>query len=268
MILFADSGVGGLVYLQELRQRRRELSLGYLADTAGFPYGERAPDNLRSRILLVVSTFLEQCTADDPLEALVVACNTASVAALDMLRQHLSVAVVGVVPAVKPAAAHTRTGHLAILSTRRTAGDPYTADLVSRFASQCRVTTLGLPDLIAEIEAAGCREGDQRVLAAIRRDVVQSLPRDVDVVVLACTHFVGYRELFSAALGPGVTVLDSLEGVTNRLCSLFPRDHQRAGGMHTVPVYHTAADPPVYHCGSGISGYRMVHLPIPGKGHS
>jgi glutamate racemase len=249
MILFFDSGVGGMSYMQEFLSRTTDRPCLYLADTAFFPYGEKAPEAVRERVVSLVRAAAERYT----LEAIVVACNTASVVALDALRHTVSVPVVGTVPAVKPAATRTRTGHIAVLATSRTVEDPYTDDLVERFARLGKVSRLGLPRLVAAAEgwcaddpesgadpaaSLGSTDGGQtsrheterRIEEIIREDVQARLAEDVDTIVLACTHFVRFRETFSRVLGTRVAVVDSLDGVTRRLMAVLGIEDTRKGG--------------------------------------
>lgn len=212
MVLFFDSGIGGLAYLQEFL-RRRSVPVVYLGDTAFFPYGDRSPEEVRDRVVRLVSQMADLY----PLDAAVIACNTASVVALDAVRRDVDIPVIGVVPAVKPAAGITRTGHIAVLSTNRTAGDPYTEDLVRRFARYSRVTLLGLPRLVQAAEENICGAAVPSVTKIIEEDVKNVLEADVDTVVLACTHFIGIRDIIARVLGPGRTVVDSLDGVVRRL---------------------------------------------------
>lgn len=213
MILFFDSGIGGLSYLDRFLELRREAAVAYLADTAFFPYGERPPEVVRDRVVYLI----ERVTEVYPIDAIVIACNTASVVALEAVRHTTGLPVVGVVPAVKPAASMTKTNHIAVLSTSATARDPYTDDLVSRFAGVCDVSRIGLPRLVAAAEESICSSPDPSVRTIVREDIVPIIDRRVDTVVLACTHFIRIRSVIEEELGPGIRVVDSVEGVVKRL---------------------------------------------------
>jgi len=218
-VVFFDSGVGGLVYLEAFAQRNPAVATDYIADTAFFPYGERDPREVEERVVACFSALPD----DGKPDLAVLACNTASVVALARLRREVSYPVVGVVPAVKPAAARTRSGHLTILSTNRTANDPYTRDLVERFAQYYHVHAVGLPDLVDRAERAFCDESD--LVQEIDRDVRPAIPGSVDTVVLACTHFVRYRRSFEQVFGERVAVVDSLDGVVRRIEYLLDREN-------------------------------------------
>ena len=235
-VLFLDSGIGGRVYLEEFLRRRPSRCTAYLADDAWFPYGERSPDEVRRRVVELAHAVAEI----HPLAAIVVACNTASVVSLPALRDAFSLPVVGTVPAVKPAAAQTRSGHIAILATNRTVRDPYTQELVRQFARLAEVTRLGLPRLVAAAERNDALDAPE-LLNAIEEDVVSALPATVDTVVLACTHFVRLRPLFERLLGPAVTVVDSLDGVVNRLEAVLPSLPTGDHGTACPPRWYSTA---------------------------
>jgi glutamate racemase len=273
MILFVDSGIGGMTYMEEFLSRTIDRSCLYLADTAYFPYGEKPPEAVRDRVVSLVRSVNQAYT----LEAIVIACNTASVVALEAVRKTVSIPVVGTVPAVKPAAARTRTGHIAVLATSRTVEDPYTDDLVARFARLGKVSRLGLPRLVAAAEewcaddggadSAGSshlrvtggsprRRAEERIEDIIREDVRARLAPDVDTIVLACTHFVRFREIFTRVLGPGVAVIDSLDGVTRRLMAVLGIEEPR-GGAAATPAILLRTGP----TGSGCGGDEWTIFP-------
>ena len=220
--LVFDSGVGGLSVVGEIRRRLPDLALDYAADDAFRPYGEKTPEQLRARLPGLVRTLAHMVDA----QLVVIACNTASVTALDAIRAESAVPVVGVVPAVKPAAAATRTGSLAVLGTPATIRQDYVDDLVADFASHREVLRIGSVELVrlAEDKLAG-REVDMVRL----RDELTSLDArpDIDTVVLACTHFPLLREELRSVLREGVQLIDSGEAIARRVESLlgsFARD--------------------------------------------
>jgi glutamate racemase len=143
-----DSGLGGLSILREVRQRLPRHDLLYLADSAYCPYGPRHADEVRARALAIGRWLVEQGAA-----LLVVACNTASSAALDVLRAELPIAVVGMEPGLKPAAAATRSGRIGVLATSNTLAGARFAALVERYAEGVEVITQPCPGLVELVEA-------------------------------------------------------------------------------------------------------------------
>ncbi|HEX7762179.1 MAG TPA: glutamate racemase, partial [Cellvibrio sp.] len=125
-ILVFDSGVGGLSVAREIQQRLPQVSLVYASDNAFFPYGTKGEAELIARVDLVIRTLLDRYAVD----ILVIACNTASTLALPHLRSQLSLPIVGVVPAIKPAATQSKTGVIGLLATPATVARPYTHELI------------------------------------------------------------------------------------------------------------------------------------------
>ncbi|MFW5826963.1 MAG: glutamate racemase [Alkalispirochaeta sp.] len=238
MILFFDSGVGGLVYMEAFQRRDPSRSCLYVADDGMFPYGEKDPDTVRERVVRVVLSAMKRY----PVEAIVVACNTASVVALKALREAVTVPVVGTVPAVKPAAALTKSGHIAVLATNQTVHDPYTDDLVRQFARIVRVSRRGLPQLVSAAERYYCSQDDREVRQVISEEVRPRLDDDVDTVVLACTHFVRFRSHFTAVLGEQIRVVDSLDGVTRRLLHVLPERSEPLGPDESPILLRTGGE--------------------------
>ncbi len=183
-ILVFDSGVGGLSIVQALRERMPSLPLVYACDNAAFPYGQKTETWLKKRVHSVVSGLVQEIQPS----LIVLACNTASTLTLPELRQSFNLPIVGVVPAIKPAAFMTRSGHIGLLATYGTVNRPYTQKLIDEFASDCKVIKVGSNRLVelAEIYLAGGKLADQDLL-----EILQPLLAEqrLDTVILGCTHF-------------------------------------------------------------------------------
>ncbi|MDO6823901.1 glutamate racemase [Marinobacter sp. 1_MG-2023] len=182
-ILVFDSGVGGLSVAARVHEQLPIASIVYLADNAAFPYGALSESVVVERCCRLISKALEQY----PCDAIVVACNTASTVALPNLRAITDVPVVGVVPAVKPAATQTKNRRIGILATPATVRRPYLDELIREFAPDCQVERVGHPGLVqwAEDLARGVPVPQCNLDGAVRK------LRDagVDTVVLGCTHY-------------------------------------------------------------------------------
>src|ERR1700722_10448540 len=146
--LLFDSGVAGLSVLRESANLLPQLRLPYAADNAAFPYGPKSEAELVARVSAVIGALVE-ATAPD---IVVIACNTASTTALDAVRQFLTIPVIGVVPAIKPAAAASQTRVIGLLGTKATVASAYTKTLIEQFADGCTVLTHGTPELVAAAE--------------------------------------------------------------------------------------------------------------------
>ena len=216
-LLFFDSGVGGLSVLQPARAVLPFAPIVYLADSAGFPYGERTEADIAER----VPALLARAVAQYAPRLAVIACNTASTIALDHARAALDIPIVGTVPAIKPAAELSRTRVIGVLGTQATVRQPYVDDLAARFAADCTVIRHGSPELVALAEAklAGHRVGFEAVRAAALPLFEAPRGDDIDVIVLACTHFrLLDAELRSAF--PGVELVDGANGIARRIAHL------------------------------------------------
>lgn len=193
-----DSGIGLLAAATAVRRLRPDAELVLSSDPGSMPWGPRTPEDVTARALAVA----EAAAAHRP-DALIVACNTASVRALPALRARLEpgVPVIGTVPAIKPAAAGG--GTVAIWATPATTGSPYQRGLIREFADGVTVTEVPCPGLADAVEHADQAGIDAAIAAAAART-----PDDVRAVVLGCTHYELVAERIRAAVQqPGVAPL-------------------------------------------------------------
>ena len=209
-IAIFDSGIGGLSILREVRRRLPQHDLVYLADSAYCPYGPRPADEVRARALAIGRWLVEQGAA-----LLVVACNTASSAALDMLRAELPIAVVGMEPGLKPAAAATRSGRVGVLATSNTLAGARFAALVERYAEGVEVITQPCPGLVELVEAGELDGPAVRTL--VERYVAPLLDRGVDTLVLGCTHYPFLRSTIGEIAGAQVAIVDTGPAVASQV---------------------------------------------------
>jgi glutamate racemase len=213
-IAIFDSGIGGLPYLEPARASLPSESFVYLADRADFPYGTKAREEVRDIVLRLVSRLVE---AYDP-KAIVIACNTASQAALDAVRKaHPGLPIVGTVPAVKPAALRTRSGTIGVMATEGATQDPYLDSLILRYAKGVTVIRESAQALVAFVERRAVLAGPEERREAVRPFVRSLVDRGADEIVLACTHFLHLRREIAELAGPGVEVVDSRDGVAGQL---------------------------------------------------
>lgn len=240
-IAFYDSGIGGLPYLTWVRERLSDERFVYIGDSEHFPYGEKSHDELRKIAESVVGRIIERFAP----KLVVVACNTASVVALSHLRARFSVPFVGVVPAVKPAAARSRGGKIGLLATTRTVSDAYSERLIQEYASGCKVVRVSGQGLVAFVENELLDAGPACVDAALEEAVRPLREARVESVILGCTHFTFLDRAISERLGEGVEVIDSREGVGLQVMRVLEQKGllTRDGEMPpAAEVYHTGAD--------------------------
>lgn len=228
-VLVFDSGVGGLSVVAEIRKRLPGLSLDYVADDAFRPYGEKSAHALIERLPELLSVLDIMLQPD----CIVIACNTASTTALSAIRDHVSTPVIGVVPAIKPAAELSRTGKIGVLGTPGTVKRDYVDGLIHQFAGECDVLLQGSVKLVEFAERKLAGEGIS--LDAIKQEIAPLFTDEkninVDVVVLACTHFPLLREEFQAVSEENVQWIDSGEAIARRvdtvLSTLTPAPSQK-----------------------------------------
>ena len=226
-VLVFDSGVGGLSVYDEVRQLLPDLHYLYAFDNAGFPYGEKSETFIVERVVAIV----EAITQRYPLSLVIIACNTASTVSLPALRERFAFPVVGVVPAIKPAARLTRNGVVGLLATRATVRRPYTHELVSQFAGSCNIEMLGSAELVELAEAK--LHGEEVALDEVRR-IVQPwlrMAEPPDTVVLGCTHFPLLREELQQVLPEGTRLIDSGAAIARRTVWLLE---------HEAPQIHSS----------------------------
>ncbi len=212
-VLFLDSGIGGLPYLELARERLPRETFVYLADTANFPYGQKS----RARVTAAVVESARRGIAALQPRAIVVACNTASVVALQSLRERFAVPFVGTVPAIKPAALATESGRVGLLATRRTVHARYLKGMIRSFAAGCRVVLVPAPGVVDFVERRWFEAPPEERRAIARRAADTMRRHRVDVVVLACTHFLHLEPELRGVLGDGIRIVDSRDGVVRQL---------------------------------------------------
>lgn len=231
-MLVLDSGIGGLGVVAELRALRPGLPIAYLADTAGFPYGERDSRDLARHLVALVARAIE---AISPC-LVVLACNTASVAGLATLRARFDLPFVGCVPAVKWAASVSRTRCFGLLATPATVSRPYVADLVARFAPDCMVHSHGARDLagLAEGRFLGTPPPPGAVAAELAGLLEQPGAERIDTIVLGCTHFRLLLPELARAAPAGITWLDPAPAVARRAAFLLDASPAARPALHPV----------------------------------
>lgn len=218
-----DSGLGGLSVLREIRQLLPGEDLVYVADSAHVPYGGHDEAFIRGRGL-AIGGFLAAAGAS----MLVVACNTATAAAVPALREHLALPVVGMEPAVKPAAAATRSGIVGVLATVGTLRSARFAALLDRFGSDIGVLTEPCPGMVEAVENGGLQTEETREL--VTRHVRPLIQGGADVIILGCTHYNFLRPLIEAAAGPDVSVIDTSRAVARQIAARLGKSTGGGGG--------------------------------------
>ena len=216
-IAFIDSGVGGLPYLQWVKDKLPLENFFYLADTDNFPYGEKTQEEIVEIVLEAVKKLYNEGLP----KLLVIACNTASVTALDRVRKELNIPVVGVVPAVKPAAEISKNKRIGVLATERTVNGSYLEELINDFASTCHVEKIAGSGIVRFVENDFFDSDLNRKNQIIEYAVSQFQDKNVDTIVLGCTHFIYISEFLQDKLGSDIKIIDSREGVGNQIIHIL-----------------------------------------------
>ncbi len=215
-----DSGVGGLSVLRALRGALPGATFRYVADSAHAPYGERSDAYVIERSLRIARELRSQGAG-----LLVVACNTATAAAVETLRATWpDLPIVGIEPGIKPALARTRSGRIGVMATRATLASERFAALLR---AQCGDTKVQVHLQACDGLAAAIETGDiesAAVRSAVERHCMALCERDVDTVVLGCTHYPFAAHHIQAAMGPSVALVDTSAAVAREVARRWQRE--------------------------------------------
>lgn len=263
-ILLFDSGAGGLSIGQSLKRRLPGVRLTFLADNAGFPYGNQPEEVVIQRTVQLVTAQL----ARHPADLVVVACNTASTVALPALRAVVRVPVVGVVPAIKPAAAISRNRRIGLLATPATIQRPYLDQLIGSYAADCEIVRVGQPDLVHWIEQWA--RGQSLPARELAETLMPFRKAGVDTVVLGCTHYPLIAGELQELLPEVRWWVDSGDAIARRAEFLL-REQGRLpegpwlAGPYKLPLCVFSGDPPadigVFLARTGFSSTAPAPLP-------
>ncbi len=237
-VLILDSGVGGLSVTRAIALRLPQVNLHYLADDAGFPYGAWEETALVAHICNILAKAI-RC---QPVDALVIACNTASTSVLPALRAQFDIPVIGTVPAIKPAAAASTSKLISVIATTGTVHRPYLTELIERFAGDVDVTRVGSPRLahMAEDHIRGNAIDINALAQEIRPAFVEKQGKLTDMVVLGCTHYPLLLNQLTAAAPWPVTWLDPAAAIANQLVRrLYPEAGEPLSSRSPAPVTMT-----------------------------
>lgn len=227
-ILVFDSGAGGLSVTKAVLARIH-CKLTYLADNKHYPYGEQPSDTLE---VLILNALCPAINTHQP-DLIIIACNTASTLILPTLRARYSIPIIGVVPAIKPAAEQSQTKHIAVFATTQTTKRAYTQNLINKYASGVNVILCSTPKLACAAEQLIDNEGisteinntvNSAIEEALQHLYIQPQGEKVDMLVLACTHFPLLKAHINTMLnaqGKKMTLLDSGNAIARRAASLL-----------------------------------------------
>ncbi|MGX5913826.1 glutamate racemase [Aliidiomarina sp. Khilg15.8] len=222
-IAFFDSGVGGLSVLSAARARCPQYDYLYYADCEYAPYGNKPARAVHQRVIEVADSL-----AAHDIEALVVACNTATAVAIDTLRQRFSFPVIGMEPAIKPALHKGQGKKVLVMATSLTLQESKLSELLHSLDAAQRVDKLAMDGLVNFAEGYDFESAS--VVAYIREQLSAYDLDDYDSIVLGCTHFIYYKQLISKQAGAEVSIIDGNEGTVNHLFSQLAAPTAAAAG--------------------------------------
>jgi len=233
-----DSGVGGLSVLREIVRQIPQQPVLYFADTDHVPYGNRQASEIRSFAQAITAFLVEQGA-----RVVVVACNTASAVALYPLRDRFDLPIVGMEPAVKPAAERTHSQQIGVIATQATFQGQLFARLVERFAQGARIHTQVCPGLVEQVEAGLI--DDPGTEALLRTYLSPMLEAGMDSLVLGCTHYAFLRPTIERLVGPEVAVIDPAPAVARQTARVWFQlgepQRKESGPRHVT--YFVSGDP-------------------------
>ena len=205
-----DSGVGGISVLKHIHTLLPNEDLIYVADSKFAPYGNKTPEFILERALWIADFLIAKGA-----KSLVVACNTATAAAVDLLRQTYHLPIIGMEPAVKPAAAASKTGVIGVLATSGTLKSAQFAALLEHYGQQVEVVTQACHGLVECVERG---ELDSTATQDLLASYVQPLiAAGADTIVLGCTHYPFVRPLIENLVGDDVVLIDTGAAVAKEL---------------------------------------------------
>jgi glutamate racemase len=240
-----DSGVGGLSVLLHIREILPDARLIYVADSAHVPYGDKSSEYITQRSLAITQFLIDQGA-----EAIVIACNTATAAAATILRSRFSLPIVAMEPAIKPAAAATKSGIVGVLATTGTLESARFAALLNRHAGNVEIVVQGCPGLVEQIELGDLSGSQTRAL--VERYTIPLLERGADTLILGCTHYPFLASLLYEVAGKNVVLVDTGAAVAREL--------KRRVDTELVPKVSRSADAVFYSSGNSAQASHIMTL--------
>ncbi|KDC55171.1 glutamate racemase [Pseudoalteromonas sp. S3431] len=212
-IMVFDSGIGGTTVLEHIKQSIPNAQYSYFMDNAFLPYGAQSQQTIINRLCSLIH-FIKANTLE--VDLIVIACNTASTSALSAVRQVTDIPIVGVVPAIKPAAELTRSNHIGLLATPATVASSYTKTLIAEHARNVIVNLYSSVELVTLAEQHFFTDYlDTNKLHQVLDGL--NIDKAIDVLVLGCTHFPILVEPISQYFKGNVKLLDSGVAIANRV---------------------------------------------------
>ncbi len=231
-----DSGIGGTTVLEHIQQSIPHAQYSYFMDNALLPYGAQSQQTIINRLCGLIQFIKDESLNVD---LIVIACNTASTSALSAVRQITDIPIVGVVPAIKPAAQLTQSKHIGLLATPATVSSPYTDALIKEHASSITTSLYSSVELVTLAETLFFTQHLDLDKLHTELDRL-NINKDIDVLVLGCTHFPILAKPISDYFNTQVQLLDSGAAIAKRVSYLLKLSNNQAGIKKPLHYYATA----------------------------
>jgi glutamate racemase len=229
-----DSGVGGLSILQEVKKVLPKENFIFVGDQKNMPYGGKTRKQLQNYTDKIMAFFVQR-----NVKAVIVACNTATVYAIDFLREKYKMPIIGTVPVVKTIANITKTRKTAVFSTPATTKSPYLGELIKRFASGVTVYRVGGTGLEELVETGDLKS--KEIDKILHESLDPLLEKNVDAIALGCTHYPFLRNQIQKIVGKNVQIVDS-GGAVARRTKVILTNNKILGNKKTDDFYYTTGD--------------------------
>ena len=207
----------------------------YLGDNLNFPYGTKTPETIRWIVRKNIERLIEEFNP----KALVIACNTATVTALSEMRRLFSFPIIGIVPAVKPAAAFSSTKKIGVLATETTIKGEYLEQLINDYASKCTVCKVAAQGLVEFVETRFLEADEKEIREILDEPVNEMMKCGVDSLVLGCTHFIYLYDTLFKMMNERTEIIDSREGVVNQLIRVLEKNGLKENQPGSAEIYMT-----------------------------
>ncbi|WP_123712074.1 glutamate racemase [Sinobacterium caligoides] len=253
-----DSGIGGLSIAQQIRQALPHENLIYLADSAYAPYGDKPTGFIQQRSSKLAQFLLEQ----HKVKAIVVACNTATVSAIDDLRAQCSIPIIGVEPGIKPAATDSNSGIIGVIATTCTLNSTSFQRLSAQLSAKTTIATQPCPGLVEQVESLQLHNSNTEQL--VRKYLSPLIAKGIDSIVLGCTHYAFLEPIIRRVAGPDVSIINTATAISKevgrRLEALQLLNHSKQLGRD---VFWSSSDTNfAYKQFSQLWGHNVDVLPL------
>ncbi len=251
-----DSGVGGLSILIELKKILPNESFIFLADQAFMPYGKKNKKELVGRVSKIIDFFVKK-----NVKAVVIACNTATVYTIDEMRKKFAIPLIGTVPAIKTAAELSKTKKIAVFSTPATTKSPYLKNLISEFASTCKIYRVGGSNLEELLEGGDIDAPEVQVV--LKQKLLPLIAKQIDAVVLGCTHYPFLRKNIEDIIGPNIAAVDSGKAIAKRTFVVLNEHNSLLKKKTSEDIFMTTGNASDFH----VAAQKLMKIVLPKAEH-